>query len=92
MKEIVWFKQVWKEFEFFFVVVWEDMQIVLDIVVMGGKVDIVKFMKGLGLGVMEIVLLYWLDVYRVIYVVQFENEIWVVYVFQKKLNKGIVMF
>lgn len=89
MKEIVWFKQARKEFESFPAAAREDMQTALDIAAMGGKADIAKPMKGLGSGVMEIALPYRSEAYRVIYAVQFENEIWVVHAFQKKSNKGI---
>ena len=89
MREIVWIKQARKEFESFPSAARDEMLTALDIAALGGKADIAKPMKGLGSGVLEIALPYRSDAYRVVYAIQFENEIWVIHAFQKKSNKGI---
>ncbi|MGA7924699.1 MAG: type II toxin-antitoxin system RelE/ParE family toxin [Candidatus Sulfotelmatobacter sp.] len=55
----------------------------------GGKADIAKPMHGLGSGVFEIALPFKGDAFRVVYAVQFADEIWVVHAFQKKSTQGI---
>jgi phage-related protein len=55
----------------------------------GGKSDIAKPMHGLGSGVFEIALAFHGDAFRVIYVVQLADEIWVIHAFQKKSKQGI---
>jgi phage-related protein len=55
----------------------------------GGKADIAKPMHGMGSGVFEIALPFRGDAYRVVYAVQFADEIWVVHAFQKKSTMGI---
>jgi phage-related protein len=89
MREIVWFKQARKEFEKFPAGAREVMQTALDIAALGGKADIAKPLKGLGAGVMEIALPYRTDAYRVIYAVQFGDDLWVIHAFQKKSTSGI---
>lgn len=61
----------------------------LTIAAEGGKADIVKPMRGMGSGVFEIALPLRGDAYRVVYVVQMAEEIWVVHAFQKKSTQGI---
>jgi phage-related protein len=46
-------------------------------------------MHGLGSGVFEIALPFRGDAFRVIYSVQFGDEIWVIHAFQKKSKQGI---
>ena len=46
-------------------------------------------MHGLGSGVFEIALLFKGDAFRVVYAVQFADEIWVVHAFQKKSTHGV---
>ena len=46
-------------------------------------------MHGLGSGVFEIALPFRGDAFRVVYAVQFAEEIWGVHVFQKKSKHGI---
>jgi phage-related protein len=55
----------------------------------GGKADITIPMHGLGSGVFEIALPFKGDAFRVVYAVQFAEEIWVVQAFQKKSTQGI---
>ena len=61
----------------------------LTIAAEGGKADIVKPLKGLGSGVMEIALPYRGNAFRVVYAVQIGAELWVVHAFQKKSTQGI---
>jgi phage-related protein len=55
----------------------------------GGKADIAKPLHGLGSGVFEIALRFKGDAFRVVYGVQFAEDIWVVHAFQKKSTQGI---
>jgi phage-related protein len=61
----------------------------LTIAAEGGKADIAKPMRGLGSGVFEIALPFRGDAFRVVYAVQFGEEVWVVHAFQKKSSQGI---
>jgi hypothetical protein len=51
--------------------------------------DIAKPMYGMGSGVFEIALPFRGDAFRLVYAVQFGDEIWVVHAFQKKATQGI---
>ena len=46
-------------------------------------------MQGMGSGVFEIALPYQSDAFRVVFALQFGEEIWVVHAFQKKSTQGI---
>lgn len=61
----------------------------LTIAAEGGKADIAKPLQGLGSGIFEIALAFKGDAYRVMYVVQLGDDIWVLHAFQKKSTKGI---
>jgi phage-related protein len=61
----------------------------LTIAAEGGKADIAKPMHGIGSGVLEIALPFRGDTFRVVYAVQFGDEIWVVHAFQKKATQGL---
>src|SRR5882672_9381957 len=61
----------------------------LTIAAEGGKADIAKPMHGLGSGVFEIALPFRGDAFRVVYAVQFADDIWVIHAFQKKSTRGI---
>ena len=61
----------------------------LTIAAEGGKADVAKPIRGLGSGVFEIVLPFRGDAFRVLYTVQFAEEIWVVHAFQKKSTQGV---
>jgi phage-related protein len=67
-------------------------QIVLDalsVAAEGGMAGIAKPMKGFGSGVFEVALPYRGNAFRVVYVVQLGDELWVVHAFQKKSTQGI---
>ncbi|MBK7930527.1 MAG: type II toxin-antitoxin system RelE/ParE family toxin [Bryobacterales bacterium] len=55
----------------------------------GSKADIAKPLHGMGSGVLEVALPFGGDAYRVVYVVQMGDEVWVVHAFQKKSTQGI---
>ena len=61
----------------------------LSVAAEGGKAGIAKPMKGLGAGVFEIALPYRGNAFRVVYAVQFGEDLWVVHAFQKKSTQGI---
>jgi phage-related protein len=61
----------------------------LTIAAEGGKADIAKPLHGMGSGVFEIALPFKGDAFRVVYSVQFADEIWVVHAFQKKSTQSI---
>lgn len=61
----------------------------LTIAAEGGKADIANPLHGLGSGVFEIALPFKGDAFRVVYSVQFAEEIWVVHAFQKKSTQGV---
>ena len=51
--------------------------------------DIANPLKGIGSGVFEIALPFRGNAFRVVYVVQIGDEIWVLHAFQKKSTQGI---
>jgi phage-related protein len=61
----------------------------LTVAAQGGKAEIAKPLHGLGSGVMEIALRHRGDAYRVIYVLQLAEAVWVVHAFQKKSKTGV---
>ena len=61
----------------------------LDLVARGGKPDMAKPMQGLGAGVWEMALKERGDAFRVVYVLQIGDELWVIHAFQKRSKSGI---
>ena len=61
----------------------------LTIVAEGSHPDIAKPMTGLGPGVWELAIKERGEAYRVVYVLQIDEAIWVVHAFQKKSKTGI---
>ncbi len=88
-RPVSWFKAARKEFEGFPQDAKSICLAALTIAAEGGKADIVKPMHGLGSGVFEIALPFKGDAFRVVYAVQFSEDIWVVHAFQKKSTQGI---
>jgi phage-related protein len=88
-RPISWIKAARKDFEDFA----EEAQSIclsaLTIAAAGGKADIATPMKAVGSGVIEIVLPFEGNAYRVVYALQLRAEIWVVHAFQKKSTQGI---
>lgn len=67
-------------------------QIVIDalsVAAEGGMAGIAKPMKGMGSGVFELALPFQGKAFRVVYVVQLGDDLWVVHAFQKKSTQGI---
>lgn len=60
----------------------------LSIAAMGAKADIAKPLRGFGSGVFEIALKHRSDAFRVVYVVQLADALWVIHAFQKKSKTG----
>jgi phage-related protein len=88
-RPISWIKAALRQFENFPDPVKSVCLTALTIAAEGGKADIVKPMRDLGSGVFEIALPFRGDAFRVVYVVQLGDEIWVVHAFQKKSTRGI---
>ena len=88
-RAVSWIKAALKDFESFPEGARTRCLTALTIAAEGGKADIVKPMKGMGSGVFEIALPLRGDAFRVIYVVQIAEEIWVVHAFKKKSTQGI---
>jgi phage-related protein len=88
-RPISWIKAALKEFETFPEGARSVCLAALTIAAEGGKADIAKPMRGLGSGVFEIALAFKGDAFRVVYVVQLTDELWVVHTFQKKSTEGI---
>lgn len=88
-RAVSWIKAALKDFESFPEGARSRCLTALTIAAEGGKADIVKPMKGMGSGVFEIALPSRGDAFRVIYVVQIAEEIWVVHAFKKKSTQGI---
>jgi phage-related protein len=88
-RPVSWIKAALKEFESFPEGARTICLAALTIAAEGGKADIAKPMNGMGPGVLEIALAFKGDAFRVVYAVQFADEIWVVHAFQKKSTQGI---
>ncbi len=88
-RRISWLKAALKEFVSFPGGAREICLTALTIAAEGGKADIAKPMRGMGTGVFEIALPFRGDAYRVVYAVQFAEDIWVIHAFQKKSTHGI---
>jgi phage-related protein len=88
-RPISWIRAALKEFETFPEGARSICLAALTIAAEGGKADIVKPMHGMGSGVLEIALPFRGDAFRVVYAVQFAEEIWVIHAFQKKSTQGI---
>jgi phage-related protein len=88
-RPVSWIRAALKEFETFPEGSRSICLAALTVAAEGGKADVAKPMRGLGSGVFEIALPFKGDAFRVVYVVQFADEIWVVHAFQKKSTQGI---
>ena len=88
-RPVSWIKAARKEFEKFPATAQTICLRALTIAAEGGKADIAKPFRGLESGVFEIALPLLGNAYRVLYAVQFADEIWVVHAFQKKSTHGI---
>src|SRR5260221_3924689 len=87
-RHISWIRAALKEFESFPEGARSICLAALTIAAEGGKADVAKPMHGMGSGVFEIALSFKGDAFRLVYAVQFAEEIWVVHAFQKKSTQG----
>jgi phage-related protein len=87
-RPISWVRAALREFEAFPEGARATCLAALTIAAEGGKADIAKPMRGMGSGVFEIALRFKGDAFRVVYAVQFAEEIWVVHAFDKKSTQG----
>ena len=88
-RPVSWIKAALKEFESFPAGAQSICLAALTIAAEGGKADIAKPMHYMGSGVFEIALAFRGSAFRVVYVLQYGEEIWVVDAFQKKSTQGI---
>ncbi len=88
-RNISWIKRARKDFDDFPLEARQTAARALTQIADGFTPDISKPMQGLGSGVWELVLKERGDAYRVVYGLQFGNDIWVVHAFQKKSKSGI---
>ena len=83
-RSISWIKRARKEFDGFPLDTRQTAARALTQIADGFTPDIAKPLQGLGSGVWELVLKERGDAYRVVYGLQFGDDIWVVHAFQKK--------
>ncbi len=88
-RPISWIKAALNDFERFPERAQSILLNALTVAAEGGKSDIAKPIHNLGSGVFEIALSFRGDAYRLIYVVQIAEEVWVIHAFQKKSTRGI---
>ena len=88
-RPVSWFTAALKAFQAFPEGVRSSFLSALTIAAEGAKADTAKPMRGMGSGVFEIALSFRGGAFRVVYTVQFPEEIWVVHAFQKKSTRGI---
>lgn len=88
-RPISWVKRALRDYQKFPKGAQVEIRRALIVAAEGAKAENAKPMKGLVAGVIEIVLKYRADAYRVVYVLQIKEAIWVVHVFQKKSKTGI---
>ena len=86
---VSWIRAALKEFETFPEGAKAICLAALTIAAEGGKADIAKPVRGLGSGLFEIALAFKGGAFRVVYAVQFADEVWVVHAFRKKSTQGI---
>jgi phage-related protein len=88
VRAVSWIKAARRDFEAFPAVARSDALFALTMAAGGGKPDNAKPLKGFGSGVFELVLKSRGDAFRVVYVVQLGDELWVIHAFQKKSKSG----
>ena len=89
IKPISWIKGALRDFKTFPQDVQSDAAQALSIAARGSKADTAKPFKGVGSGVYEIALRYRGDAFRVLYIVNLRDALWVIHAFQKKSKTGI---
>jgi len=86
-RPVSWIKAALRDFESFPTPVKSTCLTALTIAAEGGKADIAKPMRGLGSGVFEIALAFRGNAFRVVYAVQFGEDVWAIHAFQKKSSR-----
>lgn len=89
LRDISWLKGALKDFRAFPLPAQQKAARGLTQIAEGDTPQIAKPMTGLGAGVWELAIKERGDAFRVIYVLQIDDDIWVVHAFQKKSNSGI---
>jgi phage-related protein len=88
-RTVSWIKAALKDFQDFPADAQNRALTALTFVAEGATPDIAKPLKGLGSGVWELAIKSRGDAFRVVYVLQLDDDIWIVHAFQKKSKKGI---
>jgi phage-related protein len=88
-RPISWIKAARRDFEDFPQDAQVEVRRALAVIAEGGHPDTAKPLKGLGSGILELVLRHRGDAFRVIYALQAGRDIWVIHAFQKKAKTGI---
>ncbi|MGH7024018.1 MAG: type II toxin-antitoxin system RelE/ParE family toxin [Caulobacteraceae bacterium] len=88
-RPISWVRAARKDFLDFSVDVQLAAARALTVIAEGERPDVAKPLTGLGSGVWELALRHRGDAFRVVYALQFAEEIWVIHAFQKKSKSGI---
>ena len=89
IRPISWIKRAEKDFRSFPLTAQQKAARALTQIGEGDTPELAKPMQGLGTGVWELVIKDKGDAFRVVYVLQLGDEIWVVHAFQKKSTTGI---
>jgi phage-related protein len=88
-RKINWVKGALKDFENFPRDAQDRASAALTFVAEGVTPDIAKPLTGLGSGVWELAIKSRGDAFRVVYVLQLGEDIWIVHAFQKKSKQGM---
>ena len=88
-RNVSWIKRARNDFDTFPLDARQSAARALTQIADGFTPDIAKPLQGLGSGVWELVLKERGDAHRVVFGLQFDDDIWVVHAFQKKSKTGI---
>ena len=88
-RPVHWIKPALKDFLAFPLSAQERLKFALGLAAEGAKADIAKPLRGLGSGVFEIALAFGGNAFRVVYILQVDDAVWVIHAFQKKSTQGI---
>jgi phage-related protein len=89
LRSIAWIKAARKDFEAFPQTAQDRALDAMTSVAEGGTPDIAKPLTGLGSGVWELAIKDKGEAFRVVYLLQMADDVWVVHAFQKKSTRGI---
>jgi phage-related protein len=88
-RRISWIKATQKAFTCFPTNAQDQIMTALRLAATGRKSQLAKPLRGMGSGILEIALPYKGDAYRMVYAVQFGDDLWVIHAFKKKSTQGI---